>query len=69
METLVSRVKGIMLEPRATWKEIDGEFTKGGDVWGKYIAPLAAIGPLASMIGMRPLQGQKRIVAGCDVPR
>jgi len=52
MEMLVSRVKGIMLEPRATWKEIDGEFTKGGDIWGKYIAPLAAIGPIASMIGM-----------------
>ena len=34
METLVSRVKGMMLEPRVTWKEIDGEFTKGGDIWG-----------------------------------
>jgi Yip1 domain len=52
METLAGRVKGMMLEPRATWKEIDGEFTKGGDIWSKYIAPLAAIGPLASMVGM-----------------
>ena len=51
VETLVGRVKGMMLEPRATWKEIDGEFTKGGEVWGKYIMPLAAIGPLAGMIG------------------
>ena len=59
METLVSRVKGMMLEPRATWKEIDGEFTKGGDIWGKYIAPLAAIGPLASMVrGARSRRAQ-----------
>jgi len=45
-------VKGIMLEPRATWKEIDTEFTKSGEVWGRYIIPLAAIGPIASMVGM-----------------
>jgi len=52
METMISRVKGIMLEPRATWKEIDGEFTKSGEVWGKYIIPLAAIGPIAGLVGM-----------------
>ena len=52
METLTSRVKGILLEPRATWKEIDTEFTKPGEIWGKYIIPLAAIGPIALMIGM-----------------
>jgi len=52
METMISRVKGIMLEPRATWKEIDTEFTKSGEVWGKYIIPLAAIGPIAGMVGM-----------------
>ena len=52
METMISRVKGIMLEPRVTWKEIDTEFTKSGEVWGKYIIPLAAIGPIAGTIGM-----------------
>lgn len=52
METMISRVKGIMLEPRATWKEIDSEFTKSGEVWGKYIIPLAAIGPIAGTIGV-----------------
>ena len=52
METLTSRVKGMLLEPRATWKEIDSEFTKPGEIWGKYIIPLAAIAPLASMIGL-----------------
>jgi Yip1-like protein len=52
METLTSRVKGILLEPRATWKEIDSEFTKSGEIWGKYVMPLAAIGSLARMIGL-----------------
>jgi hypothetical protein len=52
METLTSRVKGMLLEPRATWKEIDGEFTKPGEIWSKYVIPLAAIGPIATAIGM-----------------
>ena len=52
METMIGRAKGMLLEPRATWKEIDTEFTKGGEIWGKYIIPLAAIGPLAATVGM-----------------
>lgn len=52
METMTSRVKGMLLEPRATWKEIDGEFTKPGEIWSKYVIPLAAIGPIASAVGM-----------------
>src|SRR5262247_3824145 len=52
METMTGRAKDILLEPRTTWKEIDGEFTKSGEIWGKYILPLAAIGPLANTAGM-----------------
>jgi hypothetical protein len=52
METMVGRVKGMLFEPRSTWKEIDGEFTKPGEVWGRYIIPLAALGALARTIGM-----------------
>ncbi|HXE83298.1 MAG TPA: Yip1 family protein [Gemmatimonadales bacterium] len=52
METMVGRVKDIMLEPRATWKEIDGEFTKPGELWGRYIVPLAALGAVARTVGM-----------------
>lgn len=51
MQTLTSRVKDILLRSRPTWKEINGEFTKPGELWGKYILPLAAIGPLASTLG------------------
>jgi hypothetical protein len=61
MEALTSRVKGILFEPRATWKEIDSEFIKPGELWGKYIIPLAAVGPLAGAVGR--LVFGKRIAA------
>lgn len=49
---LIDRVKSILLSPRATWREIDAEFTKPGEIWGRYALPLAAIGPLCGTIGM-----------------
>lgn len=52
METMIGRVKGMLLEPRATWKEIDSEFTKPGEIWGKYVVPLAAIAPIALTLGL-----------------
>lgn len=52
METMISRVKDILLVPRATWKEIDGEFTKPGELWGRYIIPLALVGAIARTVGM-----------------
>ncbi|HKA59486.1 MAG TPA: Yip1 family protein [Gemmatimonadales bacterium] len=52
METLTSRVKAILLEPRTTWREIDTEFTKPGAVWARYVFPLASLGALARTIGM-----------------
>jgi len=51
METMVGRVKDILFAPRATFKEVDSEFTKSGVLWGRYILPLATIGPLAGAIG------------------
>lgn len=52
METMISRVKGMLLEPRATWKELDAEFLKPGELWMKYIIPLAAIYPIAHAVGV-----------------
>lgn len=51
METLASRARSVLFEPRATFKEVDTEFTKPGAIWGKYILPLAAIGPIAGAVG------------------
>jgi len=65
METTVSRVRGVLFEPRATFKEVDSEFTKPGDIWGRYVLPLALIGPLAGAIG-RFLFGKR--IAGTSLP-
>jgi len=51
METTVSRARAILFEPRATFKEVDAEFTKPGAIWGRYILPLVTIGPLAGAVG------------------
>lgn len=49
---LVSRVKGIILRPKEEWPVISAEKTTIPDLYKSYILILAAIGPVASMIGM-----------------
>jgi Yip1 domain len=51
MESLIGRAKDVLFEPRATFKEVDSEFTKPGAIWGRYVLPLALIGPLAGAVG------------------
>ena len=51
METMVERARTVLFEPRAMFKEVESEFTKPGAIWGRYILPLAAIGPIAGAIG------------------
>ena len=58
METMASRARGVLFEPRATFKDVEAEFTKPGAIWGKYILPLAAIGPIAGAVG-RLVFGQR----------
>ena len=49
---LVERTKNILLSPKHEWQVIDGEETSIGGLFTGYIAPLAAIGPVASILGM-----------------
>ncbi|MCL5024810.1 MAG: YIP1 family protein [Nitrospirae bacterium] len=49
---LVDRVKGILLSPKQEWQTIDGETTTIPELYKGYVLPLAAIGPVASIIGM-----------------
>ena len=65
METTVSRARSVLFEPRATFKEVDSEFTKPGAIWGRYILPLALIGPLAGAVG-RFIFGKR--IAGTSLP-
>src|SRR5204863_9309534 len=48
---LVDRVKKILLTPAAEWQVIDGEATTPRALYAGYIVPLAAIGPIAQVIG------------------
>ena len=49
---LLARVKGIILKPSDEWQTIDPENTQPAALYKSYIVPLAAIGPIASFIGM-----------------
>lgn len=47
-----SRIRGILLEPRAEWPKIDAESATPASLYSGWIMPLAAIGPIASFIGL-----------------
>lgn len=49
---LRERVKGILLTPRQEWQTISGETTTIVELYKSYIVILAAITPVASIIGM-----------------
>jgi len=67
---LVDRTKSILLRPKQEWQVIDGEETSVGGLFIGYIVPLAAIGPVASIIGMEifgiwvPSAGTYRVPIG-----
>jgi len=70
---LMDRVKKILLQPKQEWPVIEAEQATVGGLYTGYIIPLAAIGPIASLIGwsafgMRiPFVGSMRIPIGVGV--
>jgi hypothetical protein len=48
---VIERAKAILLTPRTEWPVIAGEATSAQDIYVRYVAPLVAVGVLASMIG------------------
>jgi hypothetical protein len=52
MMDLIGRVKNILLQPKAEWPVIETEQTSAQAIYTGYIMPLAAIGPVAILIGM-----------------
>jgi hypothetical protein len=67
---LVERVKQILVSPRTEWEVIDAEHTTPAALYTGYIAPLAAIGPIAQLIGFTvfgipvPFMGTYRVPFG-----
>jgi hypothetical protein len=48
---IMERVKNLLLQPTQEWAVIDTELGTAADLYTSYIIPLAAIGPIASVIG------------------
>src|SRR5215208_4555756 len=49
---LVERAQKILLQPQQEWYVIQQEPTQPAELYTGYIIPLAAIGPVASLIGL-----------------
>jgi hypothetical protein len=48
---LVARVKGVLLQPKTEWPVIEDEFATVESLIRGYAVPLAAIGPVAGLLG------------------
>ena len=70
---LVDRVKRILLSPKTEWEVIDAEETTPADLYTHYVMPLAAIGPVAHLIGSTvfgipiPFVGTYRVPIGSAI--
>lgn len=49
--SMIARIKAILMTPRAEWPVIARETGPTGDIFTRYVMPLAAIGPVAALIG------------------
>src|SRR5437868_6603961 len=52
LSRLLARVKAILSTPATEWPVIEREATTAADIYKGYVAPLAAIGAVASFIGL-----------------
>src|SRR5258708_6833730 len=48
---MIGRIRAILMEPKAEWPRIDAEPSSVGGVFMGWVVPLAAIGPVAQLIG------------------
>jgi hypothetical protein len=70
---LVDRVKRILLSPKTEWEVIDAEPATPSELYTRYIMPLAAIGPVAQLIGFSvfgitvPFVGTYRVPIGSAI--
>jgi hypothetical protein len=70
---LVDRVKRILLSPQTEWQVVDAEPATPAELYTGYILPLAAIGPIAMIIGYSvagistPFMGTYRVPIGSSI--
>ena len=66
--SLMERAKNILLQPKAEWPVIEKEQTTTGALYTGYIIPLAAIGPVAQIIGWSVIGMSLPFVGSFRVP-
>lgn len=70
---MVGRIKGILLKPSQEWEVVAGETTGIADLYKSYVVILAAIGPVAAVIGTSivgirvPFVGTYRVPIGTAI--
>src|SRR6266545_2046593 len=47
----LARAQRLLFQPAQEWATIAGEFTTAGPIYGRYVLPMAAIGPVAATVG------------------
>jgi hypothetical protein len=47
----LERARRLIVQPTPEWAAIAGEFTTAGPIYGRYVIPMAAIGPVAATLG------------------
>ena len=52
-KSLIARVQGILLKPKEEWAVIENEPATVGSIFTSYVVILAAIGPIAGLIGQQ----------------
>ncbi|MBN1181282.1 MAG: YIP1 family protein [Bacteroidales bacterium] len=51
MTNLIERAKNMIITPKTEWEKVNTEDTQAGDLFMKYMVPLALIGAVAAFIG------------------
>jgi len=65
---ILQRAKDLLLHPGSVWPSIASETTDTSELYLKYILPLAAIGPIASFVGVSLLGYQVPFLGALRVP-
>ena len=55
--SLISRVQNILLKPKEEWGVIDAEPATVQGIFTSYVMILAAIGPIAGLVGQQVMMG------------
>lgn len=65
---IIERARDLLLHPNSVWTSVASENTGTGELYLKYILPLAAIGPIASFVGVSILGYEVPFLGALRVP-